>query len=165
MRRDRSRRKAHQEDAAAWLPAPRETRAAGAIIIACRGRNPIRIPRQAASLAHEAGDAILTDADDITPHLPAAPPPPSSAESSVHPQAPAVDVLNIQVHSGLERRIPSCCDLPKSCHSRQHVQPRQVFNRIGGKIIQRMRSRPHQAHLACHHVPELRKFVQTVAAQ
>src|SRR5882757_8854585 len=76
-----------------------------------------------------------------------------------------MDILDIEVHGGLKGWIPPRCNLPQAGHSRNDVQPRQMLNCISGKIIQRMRPRPHEAHLTFQYVPQLRKFVQTVAPQ
>src|ERR1039458_97135 len=153
MPRDRSRRKTHRMDAAAWPPTPRET-------------------AQPAPSSSPEEDAAPAEVLDRLPPLPTegtwpswqipmtSLPAPSQhhrcrlkQNPQVHPQAPTVDVFNIQVYPSLERRIPSRRDLPKSRHPRQHIQTWQVFNRIGGKVVQRMRPRPDQAHLAFQHIP------------
>src|SRR5260370_3861799 len=48
----------------------------------------------------------------------------------VHPQAPGLDVFQIQRHVCLERRVAPRCYLPQPGHPRFDVQPPQVFDRV-----------------------------------
>lgn len=76
-----------------------------------------------------------------------------------------LDVFEVQTHVGLEGRILPGGDLPQSGDARFHFEAAQVFETVLSVVVERVRARPHQAHIALHDVPELGQFVDAVPAQ
>src|SRR5258707_870559 len=147
MRPDQFRKREHRDGVTTWLPMRRET----APWAPSTGLAPneglcgphlqlLRSPERPEDLVTDARTSIPTPAHHF-PHR-------SQQNLEVHPETPAADILQIQIHSSLERWIPSCCNLPKSGDSGCHVQPRQMFNGVGCEIVQRMWARTDQAHFA-----------------
>src|SRR5260370_336101 len=61
----------------------------------------------------------------------------------VHPQAPILDVVQIQHHRGVERGIAPRLDLPQARDARLHIEPSKVLERVALVIVYRMWPRPH----------------------
>src|SRR6266851_5004095 len=61
----------------------------------------------------------------------------------VHPQAPILDVVQIQHHRGVERGIAPRLDLPQARYARLHIQPSKVLERVALVIVYRMWPRPY----------------------
>jgi len=68
------------------------------------------------------------------------------------------------MHVEIERWTVARGDLPESGHPRFHVQAPVVVKFVAANFVHRVRPRPHQAHLPAQHIPELREFVEAVAA-
>ena len=84
----------------------------------------------------------------------------------VQPQAPLVDVLDIQADHLVEipDLVPSA-HLPQAGDSRLDADPLAVLVLVPGDLLRRRRARPHQAHLPSQHVPELGQLVQAHPAE
>src|SRR5208337_1236076 len=63
--------------------------------------------------------------------------------SHICPQTPCPDVLSIEIHASLKRRVTPRRHLPQPGDSRSHVQPRQVFDFISRNVVQRVRPGAH----------------------
>src|SRR5437899_5272728 len=85
-------------------------------------------------------------------------------DAYVEGQSPVLDIGEIEMHVEIERWTVARGDLPESGHPRFHVQASVVVKFVAANFVHRVRPRPHQAHLPAQHIPELRKFVEAVAA-
>src|SRR5208282_5320205 len=85
-------------------------------------------------------------------------------DAQVQTQTPVLDVSEIKVHVEFERRTVARRDLPKTCNARFHVKAPELVKFVMVDLVDRMRPRSNQAHLAAQHVPELWQFVEAVAA-
>jgi len=55
-------------------------------------------------------------------------------------------------------------NLPQTRDPGFHVEAPELLKFVVVDLVDRMRPRSNQAHLSAQHVPELREFVETVAA-
>ena len=85
-------------------------------------------------------------------------------DAQVQPQTPVLDVGEIKVHVELKRGTVACRNLPQTRDARFHVQSPELVKFVVVDLVDRMRPRSDQAHLPAQHVPELREFVEAVAA-
>src|SRR6266446_3775860 len=85
-------------------------------------------------------------------------------DAYVEGQSPVLDIGEIEMHVEIERWTVARGDLPESGHPRLHVQAPVVVEFVAADFVHRVRPRPHQAHLPAQHIPELREFVEAVAA-
>src|SRR2546430_8223365 len=83
----------------------------------------------------------------------------------VKPQIPVLDVLNIQCDVAFKRRITTGRNLPQSGNSGDEIESPQMLEFVLADVINRVRARTDQAHVAEQHIPQLGKFVQAVAPQ
>src|SRR5947208_10251507 len=81
----------------------------------------------------------------------------------VKPQIPVLDVLNIQCDVAFKRRITPGRNLPQPGNSGNEIESPQMLEFVLADVINRVRARPDQAHVAEQYVPQLRQFVQAVA--
>ena len=68
------------------------------------------------------------------------------------------------MHVEFERRTVARRDLPQAGNAGFHVEAPELVKFVMVDLVDRMRPRSDQAHLAAQHVPELREFVEAVAA-
>jgi len=80
-------------------------------------------------------------------------------------KAPIANYITIEVDASLEKTGRGARDLPKAGDARSHVEAREMFNFVGGVVVQWMWSRAYQAHVSLQYVPQLGKFVEAIAAQ
>src|SRR2546421_11220717 len=83
-------------------------------------------------------------------------------------QRPIVHIVKIETNAVLEVRIRTSADLPEPRHSRLHAQPRVVLpvsRRQVIQVIEVVRPRPDQAHVAEEDVIDLRQLVEAEPAQ
>src|SRR5579864_1003931 len=76
-----------------------------------------------------------------------------------------LDVLNVECHAALKRRVLPRSDLPKTGHTGHAVQALEIVIVVGFDVIRRMRPGSYEAHLPTDDVPELGKFVEAIASQ
>src|SRR5579863_426269 len=79
----------------------------------------------------------------------------------IESERPPVDVLQVEHHPAVECQIAAPADLPEPRHARRHTEPPHE-PRLGElvDVAHRQRSRPHERHVAPHHVEELRQLVE-----
>ena len=68
------------------------------------------------------------------------------------------------MHVEIERRAAARTNLPETRDARFHVKPAELVKFVMVDLIHRMGTRSNQAHLPVQYVPELRQFVEAVAA-
>src|SRR5579863_1036647 len=83
----------------------------------------------------------------------------------VSPDGPGPYVFQIESQTAFKRWIATRGNLPQSGKPWRYIQTLQIAEIVALEIIEWMRPRPHQAHFTPHYVPELRQFIQTVAAE
>src|SRR5208283_216563 len=86
-------------------------------------------------------------------------------DAQVQKQTPVLDVGEIKVHVEFERRTPARGNLPKTGDAGFYVKAPVVLKFVLADLGDGMRPRPNQAHLPAQHIPELREFVEAVAAE
>ena len=75
------------------------------------------------------------------------------------------DVLKIERHIRLERRIAPCGHLPEPRNAGLYVQPPVVLQAILLEIVGGMGPWANETHIAAQNVPELRKFVEAIFSE
>src|SRR5208282_343012 len=85
-------------------------------------------------------------------------------DAQVQAQTPVLDVGEIKVHVELERRTVARRNLPETRDAGFHVQAAVVLEFVMIDLVDGMRPRSDQAHFSEQYVPELREFVEAVAA-
>src|SRR5260221_11119388 len=68
------------------------------------------------------------------------------------------------MHVEFERRTIPRRNLPETRDPGFNVKAPELVKFVVVDLINRMRPRPNQAHLPTQHVPELRQFIEAVAA-
>src|SRR5208337_1574268 len=86
-------------------------------------------------------------------------------DAQVQKQAPVLDVGEIKVHVEFKRWTTARGNLPKTGDAGFYVKAPVVLQFVLADLGDGMRPRPDQAHLPVQHIPELRKFVEAVAAE
>src|SRR5208282_3648512 len=85
-------------------------------------------------------------------------------DTQVQEQTPVLDVSEIKVHVELERRTAARRNLPQTRDAGFHVKAPVVVKFVMIDFVDGMRPRSNQAHFSAQHVPELREFVEAIAA-
>src|SRR3954466_748836 len=85
--------------------------------------------------------------------------------ANIKPQVPVLDVLNIECDIALERWVSTCRALPQPCNSGNKVESLQMLEFVLADVIDGVRARSDQAHVAEQHVPKLREFIQAVTPE
>src|SRR4029077_15746732 len=80
----------------------------------------------------------------------------SSQDFDIDPEAPVLDVLEIQRDVRFKRRIAPCLHLPQAGDAGLHVEPPQMLDGVAFVIVEWMRAWPNQAHVAEQYVHQLR---------
>src|SRR3954470_5392156 len=89
----------------------------------------------------------------------------SKQNPEIKPNAPAFDVGEIQSNIVLKRRARPGGDLPQAGEAGGDIEPFEMLQTVLLIIIKRVRPGTHQAHVAAENIPELRQFIQAIAAQ
>src|SRR5436853_4058472 len=87
-------------------------------------------------------------------------------DPEIEPQRPGVDGPAVELDGRLEvadRLVPA--DLPEPRDARLHGAASPVMRSIVLDLVDRRGPRPHQAHLAPEHVPDLRQLVEMTGAK
>ena len=83
----------------------------------------------------------------------------------VPPEGPGPYIFQIESQATFKRRIAARGNLPQSGKPWRYVQTLQIAEVVALEIIEWMRPRPDQAHFTAHYIPELRQFIQAIAAE
>src|SRR5579872_158883 len=80
--------------------------------------------------------------------------------AAIEPNRPVPHIEEIKIHALLVRSVTAARYLPQPRYATLHPLVRFKSLPISRHFVLHDRPRPHQAHLAPHHVPKLRQFVQ-----
>jgi hypothetical protein len=83
----------------------------------------------------------------------------------VEPEGLAVNVLDIQRLAPLPRDVIASADLGETCKAGLDQQLALLSEGIEPELVDLVRSRTDEAHVAAEDVKELRKFVQAVSSE
>ena len=86
-------------------------------------------------------------------------------DPEIHPDAPVGHIIAVQADPFLVGRIVSSGDLPQARDARAHPAVIRVDFAVFGDLGLHDGTRPHQAHLAPHHIDQLGQFIQAALAQ
>ena len=86
-------------------------------------------------------------------------------DHQVETERPVVDVVEVEPSIGAEVRIVACLHLPQTGHTGWHAQSVEQSVVELRHLVGQRRPRPHEAHLAAQHVPQLRQLVERRGAK
>src|SRR5258708_24818789 len=85
-------------------------------------------------------------------------------DAQVQAQTPVFDVGKVKMHVEFERQTIPRRNLPETRDPGFNVKAPELVKFVMVDVVDRMRTRPNQAHLLAQHIPELRQLIEAVAA-